>query len=406
MRSRGHPPGDGRLPSAPSGLTGGASREGAAPSTIKAWECGWRSPRPGRSRCEPDLSVAARRRQRGGRRRGCRDRRDVLRAGHRQPARGGAFVSIWPADGEPEVVDGNVEMPGRGLPAERFGAGVREVVDRLRRRGRHVRRAGAVATPGAVPRSRRRCAGTAACRGRRWSSRPPRRAGLATRSARPPRPTSASPADRCSGWTMRRTRSSPHPTARRWQPGQLAHNVPLADVLDLLAVRGGGAVHDRRGGAGVCGGYERARRAGHRRRPRGVRAGGPRAGARGSSASGTSRSNPPPSVGGPMLAVMLGELRAGDATGLGPTSSTSSARCCAYRHAVHDFSVDLEVDGHDAARLGRPARAGRTAQLIEHRARLGRGRQRRHGVRDDDEQRLPGGHRRAGDRVAAQQRAR
>src|SRR5690349_19856783 len=40
---------------------------------------------------------------------------------------GGAFVTVWPADGEPEVVDGNVEMPGRGLPRERFGSGLREV---------------------------------------------------------------------------------------------------------------------------------------------------------------------------------------------------------------------------------------------------------------------------------------
>ncbi|HEV7146354.1 MAG TPA: gamma-glutamyltransferase, partial [Pedococcus sp.] len=36
---------------------------------------------------------------------------------------GGAFVSIWPAQGEPELVDGNVEMPGRGLPKDRFGGG-------------------------------------------------------------------------------------------------------------------------------------------------------------------------------------------------------------------------------------------------------------------------------------------
>src|SRR5688500_1654936 len=39
----------------------------------------------------------------------------------------GAFVTIWPAAGEPEVVDGNVERPGRGLARERFGAGVREI---------------------------------------------------------------------------------------------------------------------------------------------------------------------------------------------------------------------------------------------------------------------------------------
>lgn len=36
---------------------------------------------------------------------------------------GGGFVTIWPADGEPVTVEGGLEMPGRGLPADRFGDG-------------------------------------------------------------------------------------------------------------------------------------------------------------------------------------------------------------------------------------------------------------------------------------------
>ncbi len=41
---------------------------------------------------------------------------------------GGAYVTIAPADGStPVTVDGNVEMPGRGLPPEAFGRGLREV---------------------------------------------------------------------------------------------------------------------------------------------------------------------------------------------------------------------------------------------------------------------------------------
>jgi gamma-glutamyltranspeptidase/glutathione hydrolase len=39
----------------------------------------------------------------------------------------GAYVAVWPADGAPVVVDGNVEMPGRGMPSEAFGRGVREI---------------------------------------------------------------------------------------------------------------------------------------------------------------------------------------------------------------------------------------------------------------------------------------
>ncbi|GAB3585972.1 gamma-glutamyltransferase [Calidifontibacter terrae] len=38
-----------------------------------------------------------------------------------------AYVNVWPAGGDPIVVDGNCEMPGRGLPSERFGQGLRRV---------------------------------------------------------------------------------------------------------------------------------------------------------------------------------------------------------------------------------------------------------------------------------------
>ncbi|MFZ0160590.1 MAG: gamma-glutamyltransferase, partial [Kineosporiaceae bacterium] len=42
---------------------------------------------------------------------------------------GGAFATVAPADGAPPVtVDGYVEMPGRGLPAEAFGRGTRGLV--------------------------------------------------------------------------------------------------------------------------------------------------------------------------------------------------------------------------------------------------------------------------------------
>ncbi|HET8601023.1 MAG TPA: gamma-glutamyltransferase [Segeticoccus sp.] len=40
---------------------------------------------------------------------------------------GGAFLNVWPVGGDPVVVDGSVEMPGRGLARERFGGGLREI---------------------------------------------------------------------------------------------------------------------------------------------------------------------------------------------------------------------------------------------------------------------------------------
>ncbi|MEO8749212.1 MAG: gamma-glutamyltransferase [Allobranchiibius sp.] len=42
-------------------------------------------------------------------------------------ALGGAFINVWPSDGSPIVIDGNCEMPGRGLAEDRFGGGIREL---------------------------------------------------------------------------------------------------------------------------------------------------------------------------------------------------------------------------------------------------------------------------------------
>lgn len=60
----------------------------------------------------------------------------------------GGFITIWPPDGEPIVIDAYAEMPGRGLPADRrlsssmvemgYGGGMRTVVGW-----------GSIATPGA-----------------------------------------------------------------------------------------------------------------------------------------------------------------------------------------------------------------------------------------------------------------
>ncbi|MGB3828185.1 MAG: gamma-glutamyltransferase [Ornithinimicrobium sp.] len=41
---------------------------------------------------------------------------------------GGAYLNIWPEYGSPLVVDGNVEMPGRGVEPGRFGQGLIECV--------------------------------------------------------------------------------------------------------------------------------------------------------------------------------------------------------------------------------------------------------------------------------------
>lgn len=64
---------------------------------------------------------------------------------------GGAFVTVDPGDGTaPVTVDGNVEMPGRGLPQERFGTGLRQVETAYGGGLRLWIGHGSVATPGAL----------------------------------------------------------------------------------------------------------------------------------------------------------------------------------------------------------------------------------------------------------------
>lgn len=61
---------------------------------------------------------------------------------------GGAYINVWAPGQEPLVLDGNVEMPGRGRPREWFGGGVRDFwlgyYGGLRVYGGH----GSVAVPG------------------------------------------------------------------------------------------------------------------------------------------------------------------------------------------------------------------------------------------------------------------
>ncbi len=61
----------------------------------------------------------------------------------------GGFITIWPAGEDPIVIDAYAEMPGRGLPPERFGRGGREIVMTYGGQTSTIVGYGAVATPGA-----------------------------------------------------------------------------------------------------------------------------------------------------------------------------------------------------------------------------------------------------------------
>ena len=191
-----------------------------------------------------------------------------------------ATSPVWPAGGDPVVVDGNVEMPGRGLPDDRFGA--------RRPRGRHRRTAaGSPCTPGTapspLPASCRRSAwptsGYARLAwsrlvqpgGRRGPARlpdEPRRRPLPRDHRRQPvrhRPRGARPGDPAGRLAARRWRAGDEPRPRR-RPRRPRD----ARARPVHRRRGRPRAGDRDGGR---------RRTGHRRRPRGVPAGRP-AGAR------------------------------------------------------------------------------------------------------------------------------
>lgn len=62
---------------------------------------------------------------------------------------GACFVTVWPPDGaDPVIVDGGHEMPGRGLPEARFGRGGTEVVLDFAGGMSTIVGPGSVATPG------------------------------------------------------------------------------------------------------------------------------------------------------------------------------------------------------------------------------------------------------------------
>ena len=62
----------------------------------------------------------------------------------------GAFITIWPPDGPPVVIDAYAEMPGRGAADDRFGTGGTEIFMEYGGGMRTIVGYGSVATPGAI----------------------------------------------------------------------------------------------------------------------------------------------------------------------------------------------------------------------------------------------------------------
>jgi gamma-glutamyltranspeptidase/glutathione hydrolase len=266
---------------------------------------------------------------------------------------GGAFVAVWTVDGDPVVVDGNVEMPGRGGDPSRLGRGIREVVTDY---GGGVTMSvgpGSVATPGIVP--------AFAVAAERYAALPWARLVEPAAEAARSYPMGAAAALYLGHVTdslfaeddeARALVTSPSGGGPR--AGELFANDALVATLERLAAEGpdlftGGdvgrallAVMKDRGGLITDDDL-----AAHRpvvRPAHLLRVG-----------EWDIATNPPPSVGGPMLAVMLGELaRRPDWTW--DDAIDIQRRVLGYRASVHDLSPDLEADGLDL--LGRVGEQG------------------------------------------------
>lgn len=262
---------------------------------------------------------------------------------------GGAFVAVDHVGAGQVVVDGNVEMPGRGAAPERFGAGLREVVtDYGGGLTMHVGH-GSAATPGAMA-----ALGLAHERYGRapWAEvlapavevcRRGYRLGSAAGSYL------ALVGDTVFGWDPQTRAALRGPDGEVARTGDLLQAPDLARALEALAIEGWSALYTgglaevlvadmaERGGlvtADDLAAYEAYVRPGLP-----VRLG-----------TWTLSTNPPPAIGGPVLATMLRLLaahpaRSGGAADRGVALVEVQRRVLSYRVARLDAAPDLAAAG-------------------------------------------------------------
>ncbi len=259
---------------------------------------------------------------------------------------GGAFINVWPAAGDPVVVDGNVEMPGRGADPERFGAGIREIWTDYGGGVTMHAGLGSAATPGAVP---------ALALAHQDYARLPweRLLRPAIEAAHHGYPMSAASArylafvaDSLFGEDEEAHRLVTMPDGSLIPAGAITVNRNLAETLRELASEGpalfqvgavASALVDLMSGDLQTGGlitaadlsaYTPVERAAHVITAHDWQV----------------AINPPPAIGGPMLAIMLAELARRPRWSWADVIEVQQATL-AYRLREHDFSTDLERDG-------------------------------------------------------------
>lgn len=270
----------------------------------------------------------------------------------------GGYITIWPADATPVTIDGNVEMPGRGLPPERLGQGGMPVELDYGGGMRTVIGYGSVATPGAL----------AACQ---FASQQFGRLGWAdllepaVKSAREGFPLSRPShsylihsGTSVYGWDPRSRTALHHADGSLRQPGETVHVAHLADSLQALQERGAQEFY---------GGDLGRRIAGHVAENGGVLTPEDMACYRALPRPALVlelddwriATNPPPAIGGATLAAMLLLMRREpisrwDAAGVRRVADIQQ-QVLGYRREHLDFSDDLE---QEARRLLEDCRHG------------------------------------------------
>ncbi len=258
---------------------------------------------------------------------------------------GGAFISIWAPDGEPILIDGNVEMPGRGLDPARLGGGVTEVSTEYGGGVTLYAGHGSVGVPGALP----ACQLAVEEHGSAPWVEVVAPAARACREGYPVGPATARylgfTAHSLFGLDPQAHALVTRPDGTPLRAGDRGHNHLLAEVLDVIALEGSSVVtigavgralvDDMAGHGGLVTHQDLAEYDPVIRTPTRRRVG-----------EWDIAFNPPPSVGGPMLAAMMGELRHRGFWHW-PDVIEIQRAVLGYRVRFHDYSADLEKDGYE-----------------------------------------------------------
>lgn len=258
---------------------------------------------------------------------------------------GGAYITVWPSNGEPEVVDGNVEMPGRTAERARFGGGLVEITTPYGGGTTLYAGVGSVATPGAFAGM-----GLAHERHGRATWREVLAPAVAVTRAGYPLGTAAASylaltGQSLFGWDPDTDALLNHPDGSPRSAGEVIVDDNLSAALDRIGEYGADDLYrgalarsiaeDQANRGGLIGyddlfNYRAVVRPALR-----LRAG-----------HWDLATNPPPSIGGPVLSVMLRELQRRGRWSVGDLIEIQRA-VLGHRRRTHDFSRDLEADGYD-----------------------------------------------------------